>query len=275
VKPEDIDLICALCRTRAGLRVDREKTYLIESRLGPIARREGFASISEMIEALRASREERLIWALVEAMALSETSFFRDREAFDLLRGEILPTLSRQRGPHPVRVWSAACSTGQEAYSLAMIADEAAGMAPGSRVEIFGSDLSERALEKAQSGLYTQFEVQRGLPIRLLLKHFDKTEEMWRLAPRIAQRVRWRRINLIADLSALGQFDVVLARNVVSTLDPTARARVLQSLANALAPDGVLILGVNETAAEAAEALQPVAGRRGVYARGPGFQKAA
>jgi len=153
-----------------------------------------------------------------------------------------------------------------------MLSDALATAAP---VEIFGSDLSERALEKAQSGLYTQFEVQRGLPIRLLLQHFNKTDEMWSLSPRIRQRVRWKRINLIADLTALGRFDVILARNVVSGLDPVARARVLQSLAAALAPDGVLMLGVDATADDAPEALRPMPGRRGVFARDPAFQKAA
>lgn len=272
MRPEDIDLIIALCRTRAGLKVDREKTYLMESRLGPLARREDYGSVADMLDGLRARRDERLIWAVVEAMALSETAFFRDREAFALLQGEILPNLARQRGGAPVRIWSAACSTGQEAYSLAMIAET---LSTGAPVEIFGSDLSERALEKAQSGLYTQFEVQRGLPIRLLLQHFNKTEEMWSLSPRIRQRVRWKKINLIADLTALGRFDVILARNVISTLDPGARVRVLNSLAGALAPDGVLMLGVDETAAEAPEALRAVPDRRGLYARDPGFQKAA
>jgi chemotaxis protein methyltransferase CheR len=275
VKPEDIELIAALCRSRAGLRVDRDKTYLLESRLGPLARREGYDSIGEMIATLRNSREERLIWAIVEAMASTETSFFRDREAFKLLREDILPTLSRLRGPQPIRVWSAACATGQEAFSLAMVADDGENLAPGARIEIFASDLSERALEKAQSGLYTQFEVQRGLPIRRLLQHFEKTEEMWCLSPRIRQRVRWRRINLLADLSALGQFDVILARNLVTSLDPTARTRVLENLAGALAPDGFLMLGINETAGEADGALRPVPGRRGLYARDPSFQKAA
>lgn len=272
MKPEDIELIAALCRTRAGLRVDRDKPYLIESRLGPIARREGYGSIPDMIAALRASREERMIWAIVEAMALGETSFFRDREAFALLRDEVMPTLSRLRGTQPVRIWSAACSTGQEAYSLAMMADV---MTSGAPVEIFGSDLSERALEKAQSGLYTQFEVQRGLPIRSLLQHFEKIDEMWSLSPRVRTRVRWKKINLIADLSALGRFDIILARNVVSSLDPNARTRVLENLATVLAPDGFLMLGLNETAAEATGALRPVPGRRGLYARDPAFRAAA
>jgi chemotaxis protein methyltransferase CheR len=275
VKPEDVELVAALCRTRAGLKVDRDKPYLIESRLAPVARREGFGSILDMVSALRASREDALIWSLVEAMVSAETAFFRDREAFALLRDEVLPALSHQRAGQPIRVWSAACSTGQEAYSLAILADAAWRLAPGAEIEIFASDLSERALEKAQSGLYTQFEVQRGLPIRLLLQYFDKDGEAWALSPRIRQRVSWKRVNLLGDLSELGPFDLILARNLVSGLDPAARGRVLENLAGALAPDGHLMLGAKETATEAPDALRADLLRRGFYARDPEFQAAA
>jgi chemotaxis protein methyltransferase CheR len=275
VKTEDVELVAALCRTRAGLKVDRDKPYLIESRLAPLARREGFGSIVDLVAALRASRDDSLIWALVEAMASTETAFFRDREAFALLRDEVLPALSHQREGEPIRVWSAACSTGQEAYSLAILADAAHRLAPGARVEIFASDLSERALEKAQSGLYTQFEVQRGLPIRLLLQHFDKDGEAWALSPRIRQRVRWKRVNLLGDLAELGEFDLILARNIVTGLDAAARGRVLENLAGALAPEGVLMLGAQETATEAPDALRPDLLRRGFYSRHPSFQAAA
>jgi hypothetical protein len=170
--PEDMELLAALGRARAGLKVDVDKTYLVESRLGPLARREGFDSIEAMITALRAKREERLIWAVVEALTFNETSFFRDRDVFAHLRDDVLPALSTLRRDQPIRIWSAACATGQEVYSLAMAAGESRDVEPGAKFEFFGSDLSERCLEKAQSGLYTQFEIQRGLPIRQLVKHF-------------------------------------------------------------------------------------------------------
>ena len=142
--PDDIRLVVALCRQRAGLAIDPARTYLIESRLAPLARRESYGSVGELIAGLRARREEPLIWALVEAMTASETAFFRDRTPFHLFRDEILPTLSRMRGPEPIRIWSAGCSTGQEAYSLAMIAEAGQGVEPGARIEVYGSDLSER-----------------------------------------------------------------------------------------------------------------------------------
>lgn len=272
---DDIQLVAALCKARAGLKIDPAKTYLMESRLAPLARREGYNSIEELIAGLRSRREEALIWSIVEAMTLNETAFFRDKPVFEQIRDDILPTLSRVRGSTPIRAWSAGCSTGQEAYSLAMIAEEGRGLEPGCRIEIYGADLSERCLEKAQSGVYTQFEVQRGLPIRLLIQHFEKIDENWRLSPRIRQRVRWRRLNLAADLSGVGKFDVILCRYVLSSLDETIRQRVLEGLAAALPADGVLVLGEDEAVEGASGVLKPVAGRPGVFTRDPAFKAAA
>jgi chemotaxis protein methyltransferase CheR len=267
VNPEDMDLLAALARHRAGLRIESDKAYLFESRLNPLARREGFDSIEAMVAALRAHREERLIWAVVEALTLNETAFFRDREVFAHLRDSLLPTLSRANRDRPIRVWSAACSTGQEVYSLAMTAAESRGIEPGAQFEFFGSDLSDRCLEKAQSGLYTQFEVQRGLPIRLLVKHFENQDEMWAISPRIRQAVRWRRINLLADLSSMGRFDVILLRNVLPGLDPSVHGRVIESLAARLEDDGVLLAGCGESLAGITGAVQPIAGQAGLFTR--------
>ncbi|MES2034285.1 MAG: protein-glutamate O-methyltransferase CheR [Pseudomonadota bacterium] len=272
---EDIQLLVALCKARAGLKIDPAKTYLMESRLAPLARREGYNSIPDLIAGLKVRREEALIWAVVEAMTLNETAFFRDKAPFEQLRSHVLPSLSRLRGSEPIRIWSAGCATGQEAYSLAMIAEEAKGIDAGTRIEIYGSDIAERCLEKAQSGLYTQFEVQRGLPIRLLIQHFEKIEDNWRLSPRIRQRVRWRRLNLAADLSAVGRFDVIFCRYVLSAMDEGIRRRVLEGLAAALPQDGFLALGANETPEGVTEAFQPVSGRPGLFVRNPAFRVAA
>lgn len=273
--PEDMDLLAALARARAGLKIASDKAYVVESRLAPLARREGYASIEALIEALRAHREERLIWAMVEALTVNDTAFFRDRHTFAFLRDTALPELTRRRKDGSVRIWSAACSTGQEIYSLAIAAAEARDLEPGVRFEFFASDLSERCLEKAQSGLYTQFEVQRGLPIRLLIKHFQNQDETWAISPRIRQAVRWRRINLVSDLSALGVFDLVMLRNVLPGLDPAVRGPVIESLASRLTQDGLLVLGEGESLAGVTEALRPLAGRPGVFARDPAFKAAA
>jgi len=275
MKPEDVEVVRGVVLSRSGVVIDPTKTYLIESRLAPLARREGFAGLGDLIQAIRARRDDKLMWAVTEALTSSETCFFRDRAPFDQFRDEILPDLAQRRGERPIRIWSAACSTGQEPYSLAMIVDAERPKLPGARIELYGSDLSERCLEKAQSGLYTQFEVQRGLPIRLLVRHFEQMEELWALSPRVRQMVRWRRINLLADLRALGMFDVIFCRNVISAFDEGVRRRVLEQLAQALPEDGRLILGLDETVVGVTEALRPVPGRRGVYTPDPSFQRAA
>lgn len=272
--PEHIDLLAALGRARAGVRVEVEKPYLIESRLTPLARREGFESIEALVDELRAKREERLIWAVVESLCRTETTFFRGRKAFAALRDGILPSLSHRRDT-PLRIWSAACATGQEVYSVAMAATEATGLAPGTRFEFFGSDLSERCLEKAQTGLYTQFEVQRGLPIRMLVKYFENQDDTWTISPRIRQMVRWRRINLLSDLSALGSFDVILLRNVLRNMVPALRGKVVRGLAARLATDGVLALDPEDDVSDLRDILVAAPGGTGLYLRDPTIGTAA
>jgi chemotaxis protein methyltransferase CheR len=268
MRPDDVETIRAMVHARSGVVIDPEKTYQIETGLAPVARRAGFASLPDLVQAIRAQRDERLLWAATEALTSSETSFFRDRAPFRLFREEILPTLVAERGDRPIRVWCAAAGTGQEPYSLAMVLDDEQAKLAGARVELFASDISERSIERAQRGLYTQFEVQRGLPIRLLVRHFEKVDEQWSLSARIRQMVRWRRINLLADLRPLGRFDVIFCRNVITSFDEPTRRRVLDQLADALPEDGWLLLGADEIVGGASERLKPVAGRRGVYAPG-------
>lgn len=260
IEPSDHGFVSHLCLTRAGLRLDADKSYLIESRLGPVARREGYMSTEAFIAVLRAEADERLIWAAVEAMALPETEFFRDRAVFRHLVDQVLPALVEDRDG-PVRIWSAACGTGQEVYSLAMLLVDAPGLA--GRVELYASDLSERCLEKAQSGIYSQFEVQRGLPARLLVRHFEKRGEAFQLSPRIRQLVRWRRVNLMDDLAVGGQFELVLCRNLLSQLAPDAVGRVQGQLTRVLAPGGRLVLGLKDPTGD----LAPVTPETGVFAR--------
>ena len=275
MRADEIEIIRRIVQARSGMVIDPDKTYRIETCLSPVARREGFADISEMVRDIQTKRDNALMWAVTEALANTETSFFRDRAPFQQFREEILPELAIARDGAPIRIWSAGCSTGQEPYSLAMIVEDEASKYPGLKTELFGSDLSERCLEKAQSGLYTQFEVQRGLPIRLLVRHFEKNDETWALNPRIRQAVRWRRVNLLADLTGLGEFDVIFCRNVVSSFDRDVAARVLEQLAAAQPEDGRLVLGIEETASDFTDALRPLSGRRGVYAPNLDRRKAA
>jgi chemotaxis protein methyltransferase CheR len=270
----DLQFLANLCRTRSGQRIDLGRPHIIENRLAPVARREGFAGIAELLAAVQSSRDDKLIWRVVEAMAQGESVFFRDRVPFEMFQQDLLPHLARRRGDEPIRVWSAACGTGQEAYSLAMLIEESGGLSRGADFRLFGSDLSERALEKAQSGLYTQFEVQRGLSAQRLVRHFEQRDEMWALSPRLRQMIRWRRINLIGDLSALGRFDVIFCRNLISTLEEAYAARVLGALASALSDDGFLVLGMAESV-PVSGVVRPVSGQPGLFSRDPAFRVAA
>jgi chemotaxis protein methyltransferase CheR len=269
VTPQDRELIARLSAERAGLKVDPDKVYLLENRLAPVARREGFASVHDLICAIRDRDDDRLAWRAVEAMSPAETGFFREPQTFERIVDDLLPELARRRQGGTLRVWAAACGAGQEVYSLAMALDEA-GPA-GVNVEVFASDLCERRLEKAQAGLYSPFEVQRGLSARRLVRHFENHEDSFVLSPRVRQMVRWRRVNLTEDLKRLGQFDLVLCRHQLGYLLEDARARVLANLERTLAPGGWLVLGTTETA----PALAASADKPGVYGRPSGSRHAA
>lgn len=274
MKPDDLAFIAALARAKAGLMLGAERSFFIEGRLSTLARREGEPTVEGLIAKLRAAPEEPLARAAVEVLAVPETSFFRDRLAFDRLRDEVLPELLAHRPEGKVRVWCAGCSTGQEAYSLAIMAEEYASRFPRLHLEILATDLSARALEKAQSGLYTQFEVQRGLPIRLLLRHFEKVGDNWQASTRLRGAIRWGRLNLMNDFVKLGRFDIILCRNVLSYFDTAPRHQVMKRLAVALADDGCLMLGAGEAAAMP-EAFEPARGGAGLHTRNPSFGKAA
>jgi chemotaxis protein methyltransferase CheR len=256
--PVDIELLVALCRAKAGLRILPDKIYYIESRLGPVARREGVDSLEDLFDVLRAKQEDRLIWSIIEAMAGAETYFFRDRTPFQDLESRILPEAVKRRPGQPLRIFSAGCATGQETYSLAISASSPQLNLPEHSVQIIGADLSQRALEKAQKGIYSQFEVQRGLPIRRLIDHFDKQDDSWIVRPRLQQSIRWRRVNLLANLEPLGQMDVIFCRYLLVGLEPAAQRRVLENLTAILAPEGVLVLGNGESPEGLTGSLAPI-----------------
>lgn len=239
----DLDFLCALVRARSGLVLTGERGFFVETRLSPLARREGLASVSEVIERVMEEPSGILARAVVEAMTVQETAFFRDRRAFDTLAAHVLPQIAAAR-PEGLRIWSAGCGHGQEAYSLAMLVEEAEAPLPD--VEILASDLSSVALEKAQAGVYTHFEVQRGLPIRRLLGHFEELEDAWRVSSRLRQRVRWLRLNLVDPFTVQQGYDLILCRNVVSVFAPDARDSTLARIESALAPGGRLMLGSGE-----------------------------
>lgn len=262
----DFDFLRVLLQHRSGLSLSVEKRYLVESRLGMLCRRRGIAGISALVLQLRASPASELEAAVVEAMTTNETLFFRDRTPFDLFRDVILPEkLAANAQSRTLRIWCAAVSTGQEAYSLAMVLDEAADRLSGWTLEILGTDISVDVLERARQGLYSQFEVQRGLPIQLLLKHFRQEGDKWRLSERIRNMVTLRQHNLLEPNHQFGQFDVILCRNVLIYFDVPTKARVMAALAARLAQNGAFILGAAETVIGITTTLIPDPQHRGVY----------
>ncbi|MGD9925644.1 MAG: protein-glutamate O-methyltransferase CheR, partial [Pseudorhodoplanes sp.] len=231
------------------------------------AQRNKIPNLSELARRLRLGTDEALTAAVVEAMTTNETFFFRDRIPFDHFRTFILPELMRSRARHKrIRIWCAAASTGQEPYSLAMAIKEMGGLLDGFRIEILATDLSTAVLEKAAAGIYSQFEVQRGLPIQLLVKYFTQIGESWQIAADIRAMVQFRNFNLLTDFSRLGLFDLVVCRNVLIYFDQPTKSGMLDRMARVVVPDGFLILGAAETTIGLTHGFRSVPDRRGLYA---------
>jgi len=252
----ELALIAREVKARSGAVLGAELGPAIEMRLAPLARREGHNSIHELVAAARVRSDGALWTSLTEALALCETRFFRDRAHFARLRTELLPRALHKRGHERARIWSAACATGQEPYSIAMMIEEMREEGLNPAVEIIATDFSERLLDKARSGLYTQFEVQRGLPIRKLIAHFEKAGDLWRLSDRLRAGVRFEPHNLMKHPGHLGQFDIIVLAHVLGSFDAETRAAVLNRCANVLAPDGVIVLGEGEALPEGCASLK-------------------
>ena len=266
--PLDYEYLRMLLKERSGLDLSADKQYLVESRLVPLARRAGLPGIPELVLKMK-SGADALTSDVVEAMTTNETFFFRDKIPFDHLRESILPALVQARaGRRSLRIWCAASSTGQEPYSIAMCVKEFAGLA-GWRVEIVATDLSQEVLEKSKAGIYSQFEVQRGLPIQMLVKYFTQVGELWQLNADIRAMVQHRQLNLLQDFSHLGTFDVIFCRNVLIYFDQDTKTGIFERLARLLEGDGVLALGAAESVVGISDVFKPYPDRRGLYRVNP------
>jgi chemotaxis protein methyltransferase CheR len=258
--------LAALLHARSGLVLGPDKMYLVETRLGPLMKREKITDLAGLVARISTPAGEMLAREVVELMTTNETFFFRDGKPFEHFKTAAIKRIHAARAAgQPIRVWSAACSTGQEAYSLAMIVAEAKAVLGDRRVEIVGTDLSREVLAKAREGLYSQFEVQRGLPIQLLMKYFKQEGQNWRLSDTIRNMASFREGNLLGDLRALGRFDIVFCRNVLIYFDQATKSRVLAAIAGQMPPDGVLYLGGAETVLGITDRFAAIAGERGVY----------
>ena len=263
--PPDYEFLRKLLKDHSGLDLSSDKQYLLESRLLPLARKSGMRDVSDLVQKLKGGSSP-FVAQVVEAMTTNETFFFRDKTPFDHFRDVIMPELLKARaGRRSVRIWCAAGSTGQEPYSIAMCLKEMGLALNGWRVEVLATDLSQEVLEKSKTGLYSQFEVQRGLPIQLLVKYFKQTGELWQINADLRAMVQHRQLNLLHDFSRLGIFDVIFCRNVLIYFDQETKINIFNRLAKAIEPDGFLMLGAAETLVGLMDAFKPVTERRGLY----------
>jgi chemotaxis protein methyltransferase CheR len=265
VNPPDYEYLRKLLKDHSGLDLSADKQYLIESRLLPLSRKCGLPGISELVQKMKGGPAS-IISQVVEAMTTNETFFFRDKVPFDHFRDSIMPEILKARAERKsIRIWCAAGSTGQEPYSLAMCLKEMSAATAGWRIEIIASDLSQEVLEKSRAGIYSQFEVQRGLPIQLLVKYFRQTGEFRQINADIRAMVQHRQLNLLHDVSQLGVFDVVFCRNVLIYFDQDTKISILNRLARTMESDGFLVLGAAETVVGLTDVFKPLPEKRGLY----------
>ncbi|WP_426533414.1 CheR family methyltransferase [Bradyrhizobium sp. McL0615] len=263
--PSDYEYLRKLLKERSGLDLSADKQYLVESRLLPLARKSSLPGISELVEKMKGGANA-LTAEVVEAMTTNETFFFRDKIPFDHLRETIIPAMTQARAARrALRIWCAASSTGQEPYSIAMCLKEAGSLLSGWRTEIIATDLSLAVLEKSKAGIFSQFEVQRGLPIGLLVKYFTQNGELWQINAEIRSMVQHRQLNLLQDFSHLGVFDIIFCRNVLIYFDQNTKTNIFERLSRMMEPDGVLALGAAESVVGITNTFKPYPDRRGLY----------
>src|SRR5215212_1849268 len=269
VTPPEYEYLRKLLRDHSGLDLSDDKQYLIESRLLPLLRKAGIPGIAELVQKVKGG-STALTAQVVEAMTTNETFFFRDKSPFDHFRDSIMPEMLQARASRKtIRIWCAAGSTGQEPYSLAICLKEMSTALTGWRVEILATDISQEMIEKSKAGIYSQFEVQRGLPIQMLVKYFRQNGELWQVNADIRAMVQHRQLNLLHDFSQLGMFDVIFCRNVLIYFDQETKIGILKRMARLNEPDGFLVLEAAETVVGLTDAFKPYPERRGLYQPSP------
>jgi len=266
---EELDFFARLVKLRAGYVIGPDMAYVVENRLARLGQRNKCSDPGELVDLVRRAPEGEVASDVVDALIAKDTYFFRHSEAFRSLREAIIPRIQIQRTEQrSLRVWSAACSTGQEAYSVAMILDQMAVELSGWTLEVVGTDLNRKLLERATTGIYNRFEVQRGLPVRMLLKYFGEApDEHWQVNEQIRKMVRFGTANLLKAPEGLGSFDIILCRNVLGSFDAEGQAETLDRLAAVMNDGGILMLGQGEEIAGLAERFLPFEGLDGVYLR--------
>jgi chemotaxis protein methyltransferase CheR len=269
MQPVDFTLLAELLKKRSGMALTEDKIYLLESRLLPVAKQAGLSSVSDLCAHIRGNEDEQLLVEITEAMTVNESSFFRDIKPYELFRQKLLPEVMRaQEGRKSLRIWSAACSTGQEPYSLAICLKEEAAKLAGWNVQITASDLAKKVVDKAQQGIYSQFEVQRGVPIQTLLKYFtQQPDSTWQVKDAVRDAVSFCLQNLLEPYDALGQFDIIFCRNVLIYFDDATKAEITGRMYHSLQLHGILVIGATETLIDPEGYFAPIDEFRGAYRR--------
>ena len=266
MKSDDFEYLRALLHKQSGLVVNPEKVYLLESRLTPLARRLGMDGLDDLVTKVRSTNDKTLITEITEAMTTNESFFFRDKTPFDNLKNIVLPYLHKTRADRKrIRIWCAAASSGQEPYSIALSFKEEAAKWAGWNIEIVATDICNKVLNKAREGEYSQFEVQRGLPVMLMMKYFEQRGDVWKISDEIRNMVTFKYLNLLHPFAGMGVFDVIFCRNVLIYFDQDTKKTVLQSMRSTLSSDGTMFLGTAETVLGISDLYKPVKGMRGMY----------
>lgn len=261
-------ILAGLLEARTGQQLTMSRRWRIETALAALLRERGIPSLDELITILVMGREPSLATQVVEALLNNETYFFRDRAPFDLLARAALPKLIQRRAATKrLTIWSAGCSTGQEAYSLAMLFAEDPVKWAGWTIDILGTDVSETVVRRAREGHYSQFEVQRGLGITQMIRWFEETDNGWRAVEPLRRTVRFQVQNLLEQPPHPGKFDIILCRNVLLYLNQERRGLVFDRIADAMSPDGWLMLGAGETVIGQTRRFEADADARGLYRR--------
>jgi chemotaxis protein methyltransferase CheR len=266
--PDDFDFLSKTIKERSGIALTKDKEYLLETRLQPLARQMELTDLTAYVKFLKAHPHNRDAYReLIEAMTTNESMFFRDLVPFDLLRDKLLPALTENNTSNKkLRIWSAACSNGQEAYSVVMTLLENKHRFPGFDYEIVGTDIDQKVIKKAMEGIYTQFEVQRGMPIQLLLKYFTQADaNRWQIKEELRKMVVYKYLNLIDSYMMMGKFDIIMCRNVLIYFEEALKRDILERMKQSLNPGGFLMLGSAETVIGVTDAFKPVENARGVF----------
>lgn len=247
IKSDELTVLAKFIHDRCGIVLDKSKAYLLESRLTPIAEELGCSSFRELYNKALADRSLGVTNKIVDAISTNETSFFRDQKPFEMLKFKVIPDVL-DRGNKALNIWSAACSTGQEVYTIAVTLHELLGASINQyRIKILGTDISDSAIVQASKGVYTQFEIGRGVPQAMLPKYFTRVGASWKIRDELRALALFRKLNLMENFNTVGKFDIIFCRNVAIYFSMENRKKLFAKLAAQLNPKGVLLIGSTES----------------------------